>query len=106
MKYNDRLLSLIASKTSLDPQELAKEVVTRFFETVDDEGRAFINDCLKWQNEPHVFVAVVMSRITEKVEEVVNDEESLCLDETASELRARHDRVEAAEFNREMREGR
>ena len=78
MKYNDRLLSLIASKTSLDPQELAKEVVTRFFETVDDEGRAFINDCLKWQDEPAVLKAVVIARIVEKVEEVVNDEESLC----------------------------
>jgi hypothetical protein len=86
MKYNDRLLSLIASKTSLDPQELAKEVVTRFFETVDDEGREFIDDILKWQDNPAVLKATVIGRLEEKVEEVVNDEESLCMDSIGDKI--------------------
>ena len=97
MKYNDRLLSLIASKTSLDPQELAKEVVTRFFETVDDEGRKFIDDILKWQGEPHVLKAIVIGRLEEKIEEVVNDEESLCMDEEQAQRRADFDRSESRE---------
>jgi len=43
MIYKDRLLSLIASKTNLDPQELRREVITRFFEILDDEGSQFID---------------------------------------------------------------
>lgn len=80
MKYGDRLNALIARKTDLDPQSLKAEVITRFFETDDGQGERFIDDILKWQDNPAVLTANVIARLEEKVEEVVNESESLEMD--------------------------
>jgi hypothetical protein len=101
MKYQDKLLSLIASKTDLDPQELVKEVVNRFCENVDGEMHTFINDCLKWKDEPRVLTAVAIARITEKVEEVVNEEESLC-DHKRIDADMAYDRFKDDQMMRDM----
>jgi hypothetical protein len=89
MKYADRLLTLIASRTNLDPQSLRSEVITRFFEVIDDEGSQFIDSLLKFKDNNVVLAAIVMARLEEAVEEVVNDEESLemTLAEEAAESR-------------------
>jgi len=89
MKYADRLLALIASKTNLDPQSLRDEVITRFFEVLDDEGSIFIDSILKFRENSAVLAAIVIARLEEKVEEVVNDEESLemTLEEESAEKR-------------------
>ena len=93
MKYKDRLLTLIASKTNLDPQSLRDEVITRFFEVLDDEGSQFIDSILKFRDNNAVLAAIVIARLEEKVEEVVNDEESLEItmaEEAAENLRTHH----------------
>jgi hypothetical protein len=92
MKYADRLLALIASKTNLDPQDLRDEVITRFFEIIDDEGKEFIDSILKFRDNSAVLAAILIARLEEKVEEVVNDEESLemTLKEEAAENRSMH----------------
>ena len=77
MIYKDRLLSLIASKTNLDAQELRREVITRFFEILDDEGSQFIDSILKFRDNSAVLAAIVIARLEEKVEEVIYEEESL-----------------------------
>ena len=77
MIYKDRLLSLIARKTNLDPQELRREVITRFFEILDDEGSQFIDSILKFRDNSAVLAAIVIARLEEKVEEVIYEEESL-----------------------------
>jgi len=89
MKYADRLLTLIASRTNLDPQSLRSEVITRFFEVIDDEGSQFIDSLLKFRDNNVVLAAIVMARLEEAVEEVVNDEESfeMTLAEEAAESR-------------------
>jgi hypothetical protein len=89
MKYADRLNALIASKTDIDPQALRHEVITRFFEIIDDEGSIFIDSLLKFRDNNVVLAAIVMARLEEAVEEVVNDEESLemTLAEEAAESR-------------------
>ena len=89
MIYKDRLLALIASKTNIDPQSLRAEVITRFFEVIDDEGSQFIDSLLKFKDNNVVLAAIVMARLEEAVEEVVNDEESLemTLAEEAAESR-------------------
>lgn len=89
MKYADRLLTLIASRTNLDPQSLRAEVITRFFEVIDDEGSQFIDSLLKFKDNNVVLAAIVMARLEEAVEEVISDEESLemTLAEEAAESR-------------------
>tara|TARA_R110000868_G_scaffold328574_1_gene589409 strand:- start:498 stop:779 length:282 start_codon:yes stop_codon:yes gene_type:complete len=77
MKYADRLLSLISSKTDIDPQSLRAEVITRFFESIDDEGSQFIDSILKFRDNSAVLAAIVIARLEEKVEEVIYEEESL-----------------------------
>ena len=72
MIYKDRLLSLIASKTDIDPQSLRAEVITRFFEVIDNEGSQFIDSLLKFRDNRDVLAAIVIARLEEKVEEVVN----------------------------------
>ena len=93
MIYKDRLLALIASKTNLDPQELRREVITRFFEILDDEGSQFIDGILKFRDNPKILAAIVIARLDETVEEVVSDLESLEMtlaEEAAENLRTRH----------------
>tara|TARA_R110000868_G_scaffold359260_1_gene621103 strand:+ start:497 stop:778 length:282 start_codon:yes stop_codon:yes gene_type:complete len=93
MIYKDRLLSLIASKTDIDPQSLRAEVITRFFEVIDNEGSQFIDSLLKFRDNRDVLAAIVIARLEEKVEEVVNDEESLEMtlaEEAAENLRTHH----------------
>lgn len=93
MKYKDKLLTLIASKTEVDPQILKDEVVTRFFEIIDDEGDQFIDSILKFRDNSAVLAAIVIQRLEEKVKEVINDVESLemTLKEEAEEnMRTRH----------------
>ena len=89
MIYKDRLLTLIASRTNLDPQSLRSEVITRFFEVLDDEGSQFIDSLLKFKDNNVVLAAIVMARLEEAVEEVISDEESLemTLAEEAAESR-------------------
>ena len=89
MIYKDRLLALIASKTNIDPQSLRAEVITRFFEVIDDEGSQFIDSILKFRENSAVLAAIVIARLEEKVEEVISDEESLemTLAEEAAENR-------------------
>jgi len=89
MKYADRLLTLIASRTNLDPQSLRSEVITRFFEVIDDEGSQFIDSLLKFRDNNVVLAAIVMARLEETVEEVISDEESfeMTLAEEAAESR-------------------
>ena len=41
--------------------------------------------------------ATILGRLEEKVEEVVNDEESLCMDEEQAQRRADFDRSESRE---------
>jgi hypothetical protein len=93
MKYADRLLTLIASRTNLDPQSLRSEVITRFFEVIDDEGSQFIDSLLKFKDNNVVLAAIVMARLEEAVEEVISDEESLEMtlaEEAAENLRTSH----------------
>jgi hypothetical protein len=93
MKYADRLLTLIASRTNLDPQSLRSEVITRFFEVIDDEGSQFIDSLLKFRDNNVVLAAIVLARLEEAVEEVVSDEESLEMtlkEEVAESLRTHH----------------
>jgi hypothetical protein len=93
MKYKDRLLTLIASKTNLDPQSLRDEVITRFFEVLDDEGSQFIDSILKFRDNNAVLAAIVIARLEEKTEEVVSDCETLEMDlaeEMAENLRTHH----------------
>ena len=93
MKYKDKLLTLISSKTDLDPQLLKEEVVTRFFEIIDDEGDQFIDSILKFRDNNAVLAAIVIARLEEKVEEVINDVESLAMtlkEEAEENRRTRH----------------
>jgi hypothetical protein len=68
---------------------LRSEVITRFFEVIDDEGSQFIDSLLKFRDNNVVLAAIVMARLEEAVEEVVNDEESfeMTLAEEAAESR-------------------
>ena len=93
MKYTDRLNALIASKTDIDPQALRREVITRFFEILDDEGSQFIDEILKFQDNPKILAAIVIARLDETVKEVISDLESLEMtleEESAENLRTRH----------------
>lgn len=93
MIYKDRLLSLIASKTNLDAQELRREVIIRYFEILDDEGSQFIDEILKFQDNPKILAAIVIARLDETVKEVISDLESLEMtleEESAENLRTRH----------------
>ena len=93
MKYADRLNSLIASKTDIDPQALRHEVITRFFEIIDDEGSIFIDSILKFRDNNAVLAAIVIARLEEKTEEVISDCETLEMDlaeEMAENLRTHH----------------
>lgn len=99
MNSLQRLCAAIAYKTDLDTADLAKEVVTNMFED-RDELIEFIGEILKYRDNPKVLCAIVTAHLDMKIEDEINDAESLCMDDSAADFRDAFDRTEAQAHNR------
>jgi len=99
MNSLQRLCAAIAHKTDLDTSDLAKEVITNFFED-REEIIEFIGEILKYRDNPKVLCAIITAHLDSKIEEEINDAESLCMDASADDHRYAFDRTEAQAYNK------